>query len=190
MAGYGYVSSTTDSHTETEHTPWDELTAAQQRVALTIAHVHGPTTFERPDLLDDTKEKDDLDEVIDDVDRVLTSLQYTTLLNGLVANGYLVKERQGGKNPILLDLEYEEDRDDYEVAPYGYLSRLHSVVDQVLDREDLSRARLDVDDESDFNEMRDAVNRAVGRPVLVTVADASQYRFTKDAYSVVKAKTE
>lgn len=184
------MSSTTDSHNDPDHTPWDELSPARRRVALTIAAVHGPTTFERPDLLDDTREADDLDEVVDDVDRVLTSLQYTTLLNELVSDGYLVQEKQGGKKPIILDLEYDEDRDDYEIAPYGYLSQFHSVVDQILDREDLSRGRLDVEDESDFNAMRDAVNRAVGRTVLVTVADASQYRFTEDTYSLVRSKVE
>jgi hypothetical protein len=57
-----------------------------------------------------------------------------------------------------------------------------------LNRGELSRARLDAEDEDDFNEMRDAVNRAVGRTVLVTVADTSQYRFTKEAYSLVRSK--
>jgi len=184
------MSSTIDATDDIDYTPWDELTAARRRVALTIAYVHGPSIFERPDLLGDAQESDDLDEVIDDVDRVHTSLQYTTLLNELVDDGYLVKEKQGGKSPIILDLEYEEGRDDYEVAPYGYLSRLHDVVDQVLDREGLSRSRLDVDDEDDFNEMRNGVNRAVGRTVLVTSADASQYRFTKETYSLVREKVE
>ncbi|WP_192928036.1 hypothetical protein [Halococcus salsus] len=184
------MSSTTDSPNDTDHTPWNELTTARRRVALTTAYVHGPATFERPNLLEQTQETDDLDTVIDDVDRVLTSLQYTTLLNELVTDGYLHQEKQGGKNPILLDLDYEEDRDDYETAPYGYLSRLHSVVDQILDREDLRRADLEVDDEDDFNEMRDAVNRTVGHTVLVTVADASQYRFTETTYGLVQSKTE
>lgn len=76
---------------------------ARQRVVLTTAYVYGPTTFEQPDLLKDIREKSDLNAVIDDVDRVLTSLQYTTLLNALVDAGYLIKEHQGGKNPIILD---------------------------------------------------------------------------------------
>lgn len=184
------LSSIIDTPDDAERTPWDELTTARQRVALTIAHVHGPTVFERPDLLDDAEDSDDLDTVIDDVDRVLTSLQYTTLLNELVADGYLVKERQGGKNPIILDLEFDEDRDEREVAPYGATSRLWDIVAQVLDREGLTESALDDVDEDDFNEVRDAVNRAVGRTVLVTVADASQYRFTKDAYPVVREKVE
>lgn len=163
---------------------------ARQRVALTTAYVHGPTTFERPDLLKDVREESDLNAVIDDVDRVLTSLQYTTLLNALVEDGYLVKEHQGGKNPIILDIEYEEDRDEYDVAPFGYLSRFHTVVDQVLEREGMSRTRLEVDNENDFNAMRDAVNRAVERTVLVIVSDASQYRFTKDGYNLVRRKVE
>lgn len=184
------MSSTTDLPSDDEPTPWDDLTTARQRVALTTAYVHGPTTFERPDLLKDAREEAGLDTVIDDVDRVLTSLQYTTLLNELAVDGYLVKEHQGGKNPIILDLEYDEERDEYEVAPFGYLSRFHTLVDQVLDREGMSRARLEVDDENDFNEMREAVNRAVGRIVLVIVSDASQYRFTKAGYNIVRPKVE
>lgn len=184
------MSSTTDSYTEPEPTPWADLTTARQRVALTIAYVHGPTTFERPDLLDDTREESDLDTVVDDVDRVLTSLQYTTLLNALVETDYLVKEYQGGKNPIILDLGYDEDRDKYEVAPFGYLSRFHTIVDQVLDREGINRAHLEVNNENDFNAMRNAVNRAVGRTVLVIVSDASQYRFTQGGYNIVRPKVE
>jgi hypothetical protein len=158
---------------------------------LTIAYVHGPSTFERPDVLEDARAAaEELDSVIDDVDRVLTSLRYTTLLNELVEDGYLVKEHQGGKNPIILDLAYDEDRDEYEVAPFGYLSRFHTVVDQVLDREGLSRRDLDVDDDTDFNAVRDAVNRAVGRTVLVIVSDASQYRFTREGYGIVRPKVE
>lgn len=184
------MSSVTDTPADDDFTTWEELTAARRRIALTIAYVHGPSAFERPDLLDDTKEADGLDDVIDDVDRVLTSLQYTTLLNALVEDGYLVKERQGGKNPIILDLEYDEARDDYEVAPYGYTARLHDVVAQVLDREDLSWGALGLDDDENFNEVRNAVNAAVGRTVLVTSADASVYRFTKDCYSLVRSKVE
>lgn len=184
------MSSITNSPTDQERTPWDDLTTARRRVALTIAYVHGPATFERPDLLEDTREESDLDTVIDDVDRVITSLRYTALLNALVEDGYLVKEFQGGKGPIILDLEYDEDRDDYEVAPFGYLSRFHTVVDQVLNREGISRSQLEVDNEGDFNAMRDAVNRAVGRTVLVIVSDASQYRFTKDGYNLVRGKVE
>jgi len=185
------VSSKTDSPTETEPTPWGDLTTARQRVALTTAYVHGPTTFERPDLLDDTRAAaDELESVIDDVERVLISLEYTTLLNALVEDGYLVKEHQGGKSPIILDLEYDEDRHEYEVAPFGYTSRLHTVVDQVLDREGMSRGELEVDDENDFNAMQAAVNRAVGRTVLVIVSDASQYRFTKAGYNLARRKVE
>jgi hypothetical protein len=185
------VSSEADSPTERKPTPPEDLTPARLRVVSTIAYIHGPSTFERPDVLEDARAAaEELELVIDDVDRVLTSLQYTTLLNKLVEDGYLVKEHQGGKNPIILDLEYDEDRDEHEVAPFGYLSRFHTVVDQVLDREGLSRGDLDVEDDTDFNAVRDAVNRAVSRTVLVIVSDASQYRFTKEGYGIVRPKVE
>lgn len=74
--------------------------------------------------------------------------------------------------------------------PFGYTSRFHTVVDQVFDREGMSRAHLEVENENDFNEMREAVNRAVGRTVLVIVSDASKYRFTKAGYSLVRRKVE
>ena len=111
-------------------------------------------------------------------------------LNALVKDGYLVKEHQGGTNPIILDFEYDEEPDGYEAEPFGYLSRFHAVVDQVLDREGLSRHHLGVDDDNDFNAVHEAVNRAVERTVLVIVSDASQYRFTKDGYNLVRSKVE
>lgn len=179
----------TNSQNDNEYTPWNDLTPARQRVALTIAHVHGPTTFNRPDLLDNTEDTDGLNEVIDDVDRVLTSLEYTTLLNELVDDEYLVKEFQGGTNPVILDVEYDPDRDTRSAAPYGDTSALHTIVDQVLDREDISEDILDqVDNPSDFNEVRNAVNRAVERRVLRTYSDPSKYRFTEQTYSIVEAK--
>lgn len=170
--------------------PWGDLTTAQQRVAKTVAHVHGPTTFERPDLRKDVKASSTVAGVIDDKDRVLTSLKYTRLLNDLVDDGYLVKEHQGGQNPIILDLGYEEERDKWEVAPYGATSRLWDIVAQILDREGLHDSALDDVDENDFNEIRNAVNAAVGRTLLVTVSEASKYRFRQDPYKVAREKGE
>lgn len=184
------MSSTSESADIAETTDWEDLTQTQQRVAKTITHVHGPSTFERPDLRDDVEDSSTLGEVIEDPDDILTSLNDTTHLNNLEEHGYLVKEYQGGENPIILDLGYEEERDEIEVAPYGASSKLHTIAAQVLDREGRSESVLEGVDEDDFNAVRDAVNRAVGKTVLVTVSEASEYRFTKEAYSLVATKVE
>lgn len=175
----------------TDRTPWDDLTTARRRVVLTIAHVHGPQTFNRPDLLDDVEDADNVEDVIDDKDRVLTSLNYTRLLNELTEDGYLVKEFQGGTNPIMLDTEYNPDRDTRNAAPYGNTSALHTLVTQICDREGISRDLLgEVNNPYDFNEVKDEVNRAVGRVVLHPYSDPSKYRFTQEGYSVVFGKVE
>ncbi|AGN02442.1 hypothetical protein L593_12515 [Salinarchaeum sp. Harcht-Bsk1] len=186
------MSSTKDSPTDdSDRTPWDELSTARQRVVLTIAHVHGPQTFNRPDLCDDVAGADDVEDVIDDKDRVLTSLDYTRLLNDLTEDGYLVKEFQGGTNPIILDVEYDSDRDTRNAAPWGNASALHTLVDQVCEREGITRDLLDeVDNEYDFNEVKNKVNGVVGRTVLQPYADPSKYRFTKEGYSLVFEKVE
>jgi len=186
------MSSTKDSHTDdNDQTPWDELTTARQRVALTIVHVHGPQTFNRPDLRDDVEEADDVEDVIDDKARVLTSLDYTRLLNDLTEDGYLVKEFQGGTNPIILDVEYDSDRDTRNAAPFGDTSALHTLVAQVCDREDITRDLLDeVENPFNFNEVKDKVNEVVGRPVLLPYSDPSKYRFTKEVYPLVREKVK
>jgi len=185
------VSSTTEPHNTTDITPWDDLTLARRRVAKTIVHVHGPSTFNRPDLKDDVEDSSTVKTVIDDKDRVLTSLKYTRLLNDLVEDGYLVKEFQGGTNPIVLDSEYDKDRDTRNAAPFGDGSALHTLVHQVLDREGIQRDILvEVNDQYDFNEVREAVNRAVGRVVLRIYSDPSKYRFTRETYSLVAEKAE
>lgn len=176
---------------DSERTPWDELSTARQRVALTIAHIHGPQTFNRPDLRDDVEEADDVEDVIDDKDRVLTSLDYTRLLNDLTEDGYLVKEFQGGTNPIVLDVEYDPDRDTRNAAPWGNAGALHTLVDQVCEREGITRDLLEeVDNEYDFNEVKNKVNEVVGRTVLQPYADPSKYRFTNEGYSLVFEKVE
>lgn len=184
------MSSTPEPQNETTPIDWRDLTRTQQRVAKTIAHVHGPSTFERPDLRTDADDSSTLEKVIDDPDGILTSLKYTSHLNALEAHGYLIKEYQGGESPIILDLGYEEERDKLEVAPYGASSKLHTVAFQVLNREGLGESALDGIDMHDFNAVRDAVNRAVGRTVLVTVSEASEYRFTKAGYSLVATKVK
>ena len=183
------MSSTTEPRDNNEFTPWNDLTTARQRIVLTIAHVHGPQTFNRPDLREDVQDSTSITSVIDDKDRVLTSLKYTRLLNDLVDDGYLVKEFQGGTNPIVLDSEYDKDRDTRNAAPFGDGSALHTLVDQVCDREGITRDILDeVNNRYDFNEVREAVNRAVGRTVLRIYSDPSKYRFTKETYRPVKEK--
>ena len=184
------MSSTAKTQTKaTERTPWDELTTARRRVVKTIAHVHGPQTFNRPDLRDDVEESDTVTAIIDNKERVLTSLKYTRLLNDLVEDGYLVKEFQGGTNPIILDVEYDSIRDARNAAPFGDTSALHTLVAQVCDREGITRDLLkEVDSSYDFNEVKEKVNTVVGRSVLLPYSDPSKYRFTKKAYSVVYNK--
>ena len=186
------MSSISDSPSDADdRTPWDELTTARQRVVLTIAHVHGLQTFNRPDLRDDVADVDHVEDVIDDKDRVLISLDYTRLLNELEEDGYLVKEFQGGTNPIMLDTEYDPDRDTRNAAPYGDTSALHTLVDQICNREEITRDLLDeVDNPYDFNEVKDAVNRAVMRVVLHPYSDPSKYCFTQEGYSVADHKVE
>lgn len=179
------ASSTGDS---TEPLDWDELTVARKRLAKTIAHVAGPAVIERPDFQDTVEASASVADVIDDKDRVLKSLNSTSLLNKLVENGYLTKVKQGGNNPIVLDLNYDEDRDTYEVAPFGVSSRLQTIAFDVLDRNDLSGSALDDVDLDNFNAVIDAVNRAVGRTVLVIVSDASKYRIREEALGVVTEK--
>ena len=185
------MSSISSPSNEEEPTPWDDLTAARQRVALTVAHVHGPKKFNRPDLREDVEASSTIEEVIDDKERVLTSLKYTRLLNDLEEDGYLVKEFQGGTNPIILDVEYDSGRDNRNAAPWGDASALHTLVDQVCDREGISRDLLkEVDNKYDFNEVKAKVNSVVGRTVLQPYADPSEYRFTKETYSLVREKAE
>lgn len=183
------MSSTSDTSSDDEITPWDELAPARQRVAKATAHVHGPQTFNRPDLRDDVEDSTTVEDIIDDKDRVLASLKYTRLLNDLADDGYLVKEFQGGTNPIILDVEYDADRDTRNAAPFGDTSALHTLVAQVCDREGITRDLLDeVENPFDFNVVKEKVNTVVGRPVLIPYADPSKYRFSKKGYSTVSAR--
>jgi len=137
------------------------------------------------------EETDTIEEVIDDKGRVLTSLKYTRLLNDLVEDGYLTKEFQGGRNPIILDTEYDPSRDTRNAAPWGNASALHTLVSQVCDREGITRDLLrEVENKYDFNEVKNKVNTVVGRTVLQPYADPSKYRFTQEGYSVVYDRVE
>jgi len=102
-----------------------------------------------------------------------------------------MKEFQGGTNPIILDVEYDSERDTRNAAPWGDTSALHTLVAQVCDREGITRDLLDeVENPYDFNEVKDKVNEAVGRTILQPYADPSKYRFTKETYSLVAEKNE
>lgn len=61
----------------------------------------------------------------------------------------------------------------------------------MCDREGITRNLLDeVENPYDFNEVRDRVNKTVGRMILQPYADPSKYRFTKETYSLVAEKNE
>ncbi|MFC6973470.1 hypothetical protein ACFQL1_20420 [Halomicroarcula sp. GCM10025709] len=167
---------------------WAEETKSRKRLIKTIGYVAGPKTIERPDFQDEVVESDGLEEIIDSREKVVKTLNQTNLLNGLVEDGYLRKEKQGGQDPIVLDLNYDEDRDTYEVAPFGAPSKLRSIAYDVLDRNDLPSDTLEGVDTNDFNAVLDAVNDAVGRKVLVVVSEASQYRLREEALSIASKK--
>lgn len=183
------MSSTPDS--DASNVRWVDLTHQRQQLLLAIAEVNGHSAFERPELRKEVAASSSVEEVVEDKARVLKSLNTTALLNRLVEAGFLNKTFQGGSNPIVLFLEYDEDRDDHEVAPFGDLSSFHDLVFQVLDLNGLSEAALGDVDMTDFNAVVMAVNRAVGKTVLVIVSEPSTYRFANDdAYETVTEKIE
>jgi len=186
------MSSVSSSDDSTDPVDWDDLSAARQRLLKTIGFVAGPVVIERPDFQDtvESVDEDDLKTVIDDKERVLKSLNSTHLLNELVTDGYLRKVFQGGQNPIVLDLEYDEDRDTHNVAPFGAAAQLQTMAFEVLDREDIPTSALDGVDMTDFNAVINAVNRAVGHTVLVIVSDPSEYRLSEEAVDTVMSKVE
>lgn len=175
----------------TDPVPWDELSSPErQQLLLAIGSVNGPGVFERPDLKKAVAKSTTVEDVVDSRDKVVKSLKSTRLLNGLVEDGYLQKTFQGGKNPIVLDLEYDEDRDTWEVAPFGVASKLQTIAFDVLDREGLGKSELGGIDLTDFNAVVSAVNRAVGRTVLVIVSDPSKYRLRGPVVPTVMKKVE
>ena len=182
------MSSDSETTTDIEKTDWTDLTTDQKRLLKTIGFIVGPKAFERPELKDKVEKSEDLEEVIDSKERVVTTLRYTALLNKMVDAGYLTKTFQGGENPIVLDLNYEEERDTHEVAPFGEESKLHTMVSDVLDRNGLSRSAMEDVDPSDFNEVINVVNNALEKTVLVIVSDPSKYRLKKTAISTIEKR--
>jgi hypothetical protein len=103
----------------------------------------------------------------------------------------MMKEFQGGTNPIILGIEYDSDSDTRNGTPFGDTSTLHTLVAQVFERGGITRDPLDeVEGILDFIEVKDKVNEAVGRTVLQPYSDPSKYRFTKEAYPPVREKVE
>lgn len=68
------------------------------------------------------------------------------------------------------------DRDTRNAAPWRNASALHTLVEQVCDREGITRELLDeVDNPYDVNEVEEKVNEVVDRTVLTSYADPSKY---------------
>lgn len=172
--------STATNQADSGRTPWENLSHHRQRLLKAIAEVHGRGKFERPDLQADIEASSTVSDIVDSQAKVVKSLNSTTLLNGLVRDGYLDKTHQGGESPIVLYLEYDDSHDNYEVAPFGNLSKFHDLVFQILDSHELSETALGEVDMTDFNAVVDAVNRAVGHTVLVIVSETSEYKWTDD----------
>jgi len=168
---------------------WESLSHTRQQLLVAIAHLEGSDVFTRPELEDDIEASTTLSNVIDDSEAVITSAR-TPMLNNLVDDGYLKKTYQGGGAPIALDLAYEEDRDEVEVAPFGNGSKFRKLVSQVLEREGLSESDLDDVDMGDINAVITAVNRAVGRTVVVIVSEPSKYCFIEDSLVAVETQID
>ena len=182
--------STTSHDTENRNAPidWAQLTQARRRLLKAIGHTTGPKPFERPELREEVKVDEAIADFVEDKGRLLKSLNSTHLLNELCEVGYLRKLKQGGQNPIVLDLGYDEERDSFEIAPFGAAGRLQTIAFDILDRNDLPEDVLADIDLTDFNAVIDAVNQAVGRTVLVIVSDPSRYRIRDEAVSKVEER--
>lgn len=172
------MSSNSKAPTANDRTDWTDLTPARRRVIKAVAHVNGPGEFERPDLLEEVKASSSVKQVIDDKDRVVTSLNYTTLLNELSEDDYLVKTFQGGTNPIVVDIYYDKNRDQVSAAPFGDQSKLMTMARQILDRNKRSGACLKGINTGDFNVVINTVNGVVSGDPMRVSSDASKYRFT------------
>lgn len=164
--------SPTDSH-NLNPLPWGNLTDAQQRVAKGVAFLVGPGVFDRPTLETQVRESETVNDVIDDKDRLSTSLQYTNLLNTLVEKGYLVKISEGG-SPVVFDTRPGEDQE-IQSAPFGAIDQFQQLIKIVLNREGVESTELETRDYSDVNAMVDAVNDLVQGEVLAIAGTPSRY---------------
>ena len=172
-------SPTTDRH-NLEDGSWQNLTTAQQRVAKAVAYISGPGEFDRPSLEEDVERSNIISEIVDDKDRLLTSLSYTNLLNKLADYGYLIKISQGGQNPVVFDTRPKEEQS-VQSAPFGLTSQLIQLAEAVIQRESLPENLLDEVDINDFNKVIKLVNEAAGYRALAITADPSRYGVTVSA---------
>ncbi|PSQ11627.1 hypothetical protein BRC93_05045 [Halobacteriales archaeon QS_5_70_15] len=184
------MSSQTQSIESNDLPHWDDLTRARRRLLRIIGYFRGPAVLERPTLraaVEDTP-VDDVEEVIDDKERILKTLNSCGLLNKLTEeDGYLEKRRQGGGNPIVVDYEYDEERDTCETTVYSETGKIDTMATDILSREGKSVGRLDGVDMSDPKAIIGAVNGIVGRQVLRIHAEASRYCLVPEAVPTVEA---
>lgn len=169
--------SPTTTHQDIDEDSWHRLTAGQQRVAKAVAFLSGPGVFDRPTLQEDAESSYVISAIVDDKDRLLTSLSYTNLLNKLTDLGYLTKISQGGQNPVVFDTNPQEDQS-VQSAPFGSTGQLMRLAEAVIQREGLSDRLLEEVDASDFNEVIKQVNEAAGYRALAITADPSRYGIT------------
>jgi hypothetical protein len=159
---------------EAEKESWQKLTSAQKRVAKAIAFITGPGKFDRPTLAEQARKSNTISEIVDDKERLLTSLSYTNLLNTLTEKGYLRKISQGGQNPVVFDTQAVEQQS-VQSAPFGATEELVRLAETVLEREGLTTSLLEDIDSRNVNEVVSAVNNAIGQRVLAITADSSKY---------------
>lgn len=178
-----------DSDSSTKLADWGDLSPERQNLLKAAAHFDEGAGIERPTLRKTVEASSEIEDIVDSKDDLLTTLNSTNLLNELIQDGFLYKTKQGGKNPIVIDGEYDEERDTVEVAPFGVTSKLLTMAYQVLNREGIGGHVLDGVNEDDFTDVMNAVNRAVGRQVMYINSDASVYRFTTSGLSKAKRKT-
>lgn len=153
--------------------PWESLTKAQKRVAKAAAFLAGPGVIERPTLETQTSESNTINDIVDDKDRLMTSLQYTNLLNTLVKKGYLKKISQGG-SPVVFDTRPEEDQV-VRSSPFGDIDQFQELIEVVLNRENVDFSQLKTTDHRNFNAMIKAVNESVEGKTLAIAGTPSRY---------------
>lgn len=176
-------SGTSNQNGSVDLTDWDNLSPERQNLVKAAYHLRGNSPIERPEFKEEVEGSKKVKKVVDDKDDLLTTLNSTNLLNELVSDDYLRKTKQGGKSPIVIDGEYDDSRDNVEVAPFGVRSKLMSMAHQILDRENKSGSHLNGVNTNDFNAVISKVNNVVGRQVMYVNSDSSVYRFTLEGRS-------
>lgn len=152
---------------------WGNLTETQKRVAKAAAFLVGPGVIERPTLEAQASESETIKDIVDNKDRLMTSLQYTNLLNTLVEKGYLVKISQGG-SPVVFDTRPEEGQV-VRSSPFGDVDKFQELIKVVLDREGVEFSELESIEYGDVNATLKAVNESVEGKVLAIAGTPSRY---------------